>query len=359
MTVVGSGVTASGSGVGRRARRAADRVPDRLAGAPDVRRCRSRPRPGGPALAPLDVPDAEPVGPIDVLRPAGVRGGRRSAPVDLPSTVAATGSVPVASSVASSVVPSTTTVPGGESSIPDVLRSAPATPLLALIALLTAGVLGAGHAADARARQDADGGLSRGHPRHAATRRGARPGGERVAHAGDPRAGGRRARGRVDAAAGPRRPHRAARGRDIDRARRRLDAAHRGPARRGGPRSAVHAHAGHAGPRHADATRTTTSTRTTTARPTSTATSTRTAAEAGHEHVADDDLDHSHGGIRHSHVPPAGSTISWHSLFVLGLAGGLVPSASALLILLATIAAAGPRGASSWSRRSGSGWRRS
>ena len=41
-------------------------------------------------------------------------------------------------------------------------------------------------------------------------------------------------------------------------------------------------------------------------------------------------------------MPPAGSTISWRSLIVLGLAGGLVPSASALLILLATIAAGRP-----------------
>ena len=41
-------------------------------------------------------------------------------------------------------------------------------------------------------------------------------------------------------------------------------------------------------------------------------------------------------------MPPAGATISWRSLFVLGLAGGLVPSASALLILLPTIAAGRP-----------------
>ena len=50
-------------------------------------------------------------------------------------------------------------------------------------------------------------------------------------------------------------------------------------------------------------------------------------------------LEHSHGGIRHRHVPPAGATITWRSLFVLGLAGGLIPSTNALLILLATIAA--------------------
>ncbi len=70
------------------------------------------------------------------------------------------------------------------------------------------------------------------------------------------------------------------------------------------------------------------------------------AHDAGHEHgtvpAPDDGLEHSHGGVRHRHVPAAGSTISWRSLFVLGLAGGLVPSASALLILLATIAAGRP-----------------
>lgn len=66
----------------------------------------------------------------------------------------------------------------------------------------------------------------------------------------------------------------------------------------------------------------------------------------GHEHgpAGDHDHDrvpgeHSHGGIRHSHLPPAGATITWRSLFVLGLAGGLIPSTSALLILLGSIAA--------------------
>src|SRR6185436_2497999 len=52
--------------------------------------------------------------------------------------------------------------------------------------------------------------------------------------------------------------------------------------------------------------------------------------------------EHSHGGITHSHLPPAGTTISWRSLFVLGLAGGLIPSTSALLILLGSIAAGRP-----------------
>ena len=52
--------------------------------------------------------------------------------------------------------------------------------------------------------------------------------------------------------------------------------------------------------------------------------------------------EHSHGGVRHSHLPPTGSTITWRSLFVLGLAGGLIPSTSALLILLGSIAAGRP-----------------
>jgi ABC-type nickel/cobalt efflux system permease component RcnA len=70
----------------------------------------------------------------------------------------------------------------------------------------------------------------------------------------------------------------------------------------------------------------------------------------GHEHTPADDhaddhdhgLEHSHGGLTHSHVPAPGSTITWRSLFALGLAGGLIPSTSALLILLGSIAAGRP-----------------
>lgn len=60
------------------------------------------------------------------------------------------------------------------------------------------------------------------------------------------------------------------------------------------------------------------------------------------DHLAPDHGEHSHGGIRHSHLPASGSTISWRSLFVLGLAGGLIPSVSALLVLLGSIAAGRP-----------------
>ena len=63
----------------------------------------------------------------------------------------------------------------------------------------------------------------------------------------------------------------------------------------------------------------------------------------GHDHEADGhdhepSQPHSHGGVSHSHLPAAGATVTWRSLFVLGLAGGLIPSTSALLILLGAIA---------------------
>jgi nickel/cobalt transporter (NicO) family protein len=67
--------------------------------------------------------------------------------------------------------------------------------------------------------------------------------------------------------------------------------------------------------------------------------------EQPHPHEADHEPNpgmHSHGGVTHSHLPPPGSTITWRSLFVLGLAGGLIPSTSALLMLLGAIAAGRP-----------------
>ena len=79
------------------------------------------------------------------------------------------------------------------------------------------------------------------------------------------------------------------------------------------------------------------------------------AHEHDHDHVAADDhgaahdeaahdhgLLHSHVGSSHSHVPSPGAALSWRSLFAVGLAGGLIPSTSALLILLGSIAAGRP-----------------
>ena len=65
-----------------------------------------------------------------------------------------------------------------------------------------------------------------------------------------------------------------------------------------------------------------------------------------HDHDHDPSVavaaEHDHGGVRHSHLPARGSTLSWRGLFVLGLAGGLIPSASALVILLGSMAAGRP-----------------
>ncbi|HET9519608.1 MAG TPA: sulfite exporter TauE/SafE family protein [Candidatus Limnocylindrales bacterium] len=63
---------------------------------------------------------------------------------------------------------------------------------------------------------------------------------------------------------------------------------------------------------------------------------------AAHEHPDDHEHGHEHGGVRHSHLPSAGSTITWRGLFALGFAGGLIPSTNALFILLGAIVAGRP-----------------
>jgi len=54
-----------------------------------------------------------------------------------------------------------------------------------------------------------------------------------------------------------------------------------------------------------------------------------------HDHADSGEPDHVHGDARHTHaaVPP-----SWRGLFALGLAGGIVPSGSALVVLLSSVA---------------------
>ena len=51
---------------------------------------------------------------------------------------------------------------------------------------------------------------------------------------------------------------------------------------------------------------------------------------------------HSHGGQRHTHLPARGASLSWRGLFALGLAGGMVPSVSALILLLGSISLGRP-----------------
>jgi nickel/cobalt exporter len=60
--------------------------------------------------------------------------------------------------------------------------------------------------------------------------------------------------------------------------------------------------------------------------------------EHEHEHAEADTATHAHGGMHHSHAPRERANLTWRSLFILGLAGGIIPSTNALIILLSTIA---------------------
>ncbi|MCA1613264.1 MAG: hypothetical protein LC800_03715 [Acidobacteria bacterium] len=64
------------------------------------------------------------------------------------------------------------------------------------------------------------------------------------------------------------------------------------------------------------------------------------AHDGAHAHDAAG-LVHSHGGREHSHLPPGadGAPVTWRNLLALGVAGGLLPCPSALVVLLAAIAA--------------------
>jgi len=57
---------------------------------------------------------------------------------------------------------------------------------------------------------------------------------------------------------------------------------------------------------------------------------------AAHAHGHEHDHDRGHG---HTHGPEPGQPLSWRGLFALGLSGGLMPSAAALILLLGSISA--------------------
>lgn len=59
-------------------------------------------------------------------------------------------------------------------------------------------------------------------------------------------------------------------------------------------------------------------------------------AHTHQEHVSGE---HSHGGRAHTHLPPGadGSPVTWRSLLALGISGGLLPCPSALVVLLSAI----------------------
>ena len=58
-----------------------------------------------------------------------------------------------------------------------------------------------------------------------------------------------------------------------------------------------------------------------------------------HDHDHDHTVPHSHGGRVHSHLPPGadGAPVTWRSLLMLGISGGILPCPSALVVLLAAI----------------------
>jgi ABC-type nickel/cobalt efflux system permease component RcnA len=57
-----------------------------------------------------------------------------------------------------------------------------------------------------------------------------------------------------------------------------------------------------------------------------------------HHHDNDHPHEHSHGGTSHSHAPVMDGPLGWRALAGMGVAGGLVPSPSALVVLLGATA---------------------
>jgi ABC-type nickel/cobalt efflux system permease component RcnA len=258
--------------------------------------------PGGPALPPMDIPDAEPV-------PGGEPVGAAANPAALP----ATGDVAAA-------------IPGGVTAgdLPAIFRSADLTPVVLLLSVLTAAALGAGHAltpGHGKTLMAAYLVGTRGTPVHAA--------GLGLSVALSHTVGILALALLVVGAQGVLPPDVVVRAAPvvaavsivgiggwmlISEGRRRL----RRPPVVKDDHHQEHQHADHP---HGHA------------------------HDVGGDHRHDGDSatgTHSHGGHRHSHLPEPGLTITWRSLFLLGLAGGLIPSASALLILLGAIAAGRP-----------------
>ena len=303
--------------------------PSGLTGAPDVRSASFTAAPGGPSLPAFTASDAQPIGPLAIGPEVAVPvAGGASSSASAPSASASSSAAPAA-------------VPGGEGVIPDVLRSSPVTPAIALVALLTAALLGAGHAVTPGHGKTLMAAYlvgTRGTPRHAL--------GLGLAVSVSHTAGILALALVVIAAERALPPDLVVRLAPLVAAVTivaiggwmLITEARRWRARRAASRlepASDHAHVhGH---EHTDA------------------------GEADHAHDRDhpharvhdestghtraharDDGEHEHGGVRHRHLPPAGATITWRSLFVLGLAGGLIPSTNALLVLLATIASGRP-----------------
>ncbi len=264
--------------------------------------------PGGAALAALDIPDASPIdpnAPSGSPEPSASAGAAASPPVASPGPSAGAGSVP-----------------GGVTTgdLPSIFRTADLTPLILLISVLTAAALGAGHAltpGHGKTLMAAYLVGTRGTPLHAV--------GLGLSVAVSHTLGIVVLAALVVGAEGVLPPDLVVKAAPVVAALSIVaiggwmlysELRRRWQLRRS---ATAHAHAHDGGHEREH--------------------------DHGHndEHAAHDDEhaagEHSHGGVSHSHLPAAGSTISWRSLFILGLAGGLIPSTSALLILLGSIAA--------------------
>ncbi|HEY2888438.1 MAG TPA: hypothetical protein VGJ17_07465, partial [Candidatus Limnocylindrales bacterium] len=290
--------------------------------------------------APLDIPDADPL--------PGATDAATSTDAPPPAAGAAGGPVATAAAPAALAAPAAAgSVPGGVTSgdLPSIFRTADISPLVLLISILTAAALGAGHAltpGHGKTLMAAYLVGTRGTPLHAV--------GLGLSVALSHTIGILVLAGLVVGAQGILPPDLVVKSAPIvaavsivaiggwmlfseGRRRWRLRVAERAHAT-AHTSGEAHEHPHHHDHDHAPATD-----------------GDSIAVRASHDHDHGDGHDHSpaavpsehsHGGVRHSHLPPAGTSISWRSLFVLGLAGGLIPSASALLILLGSIAAGRP-----------------
>ena len=257
-----------------------------------------RATPGGPSLPPLDIPDADPV--VAAAPPVGPSAAPSAGPSSAPSGVPD---------------PTPAVVPGGiaATELPDIFRQTDLTPVVLLLSLAAAAALGAGHAltpGHGKTLMAAYLVGTRGSARHAIGLGAA----VSVSHT----AGILVLATIIVAATDVIAPDTVVRWAPVVAAVSILLIG--GWMLLGEIRRRRTARTGHQGEHHHD---------------------------HAHPHVEDHGHVHPHvHGNEHGHPHPhghaAGSTITWRSLFVLGLAGGLIPSTSALLILLGSIAAGRP-----------------
>jgi ABC-type nickel/cobalt efflux system permease component RcnA len=359
ITVVGDGTTIGAAGAAvsvppttTASARLSAYPTDLLATPLDMRAASVVVTPGGPALVPFAVPDATPL-----VAPPGSEG----LPAAATDAVPVAGSDSVARSGSESVTPPlTAAVPGGVGTeIAGLLEARDLTPLALLLSLLTASLLGAGHAltpghgktvmaaylvgARGTARHAVGLGLSvtvshtlgilvlagivlaagNALPPEAFNRWAPLASALLVLGIGGWLVAGQVRAHRTRRAAATTSAH----GHSHDHDHAGVDAPDHDHAHDHGQAAAVgHDHAGAVGHDHAGAV------------------GHDHAGAVGHDHAGAvaGRGEHAHGGVRHRHLPAEGAPITWRSLALLGLAGGIVPSTNALLLLLAAIAGGRP-----------------